>query len=232
MNPDLTNDGIKRENAAPLAGNKPKALHGNDRLTFFSDGIFAITITLLILEVKVPEIPMEQVAAKLPDALVHLLPMIMGYIISFVVLGIYWIAHHNMFMHIKHHDHVLLWLNTLFMLFIASVPFPTALLSHYPDQQISVVAYAGVLTAIGIMLNIIWWYATTHHLVDEMEPEFINFVYRYIRIAPIAYFGIIWLSFLSLTVAKFALVAVAVFYIIPKRYHRKHYKQLDRRFNE
>lgn len=203
--------------------------HNNERMTFFSDGVFAITITLLVLEVKVPEVA----ATELPQELLHLGPKILSHIISFIVLGIYWIAHHNIFMHIKRHDHVMLWLNTLFLMCIASLPFPTGLLGQYPDQQIAVVAYAGTLVITGIVLDLIWWYATTHRLLDEdADPAFVAFVHRYNRIAPLLYLLSIVVSFFSLTVAKFLFIVVAVIYILPNSLYRQHYKQLSRRLNQ
>jgi uncharacterized membrane protein len=215
---------------------KSRANHSNDRLVFFSDGIFAITTTLLVIEIKVPELhelPQAELTSALLKSLAHLMPSILGCLISFVMLGLYWIAHHNMFMFIKHHNHTLLWLNTLFLMCVASVPFTTALLSHYPDQQISVIAYSAILALTGIMMNIIWWYATTHDLLEDgMERDFINFVYRYIRIAPIAHILSILISFVSLPLAKIIFVIVAAFYIIPKPYHRRHYRQLERRFEQ
>ncbi|MBW4578372.1 MAG: DUF1211 domain-containing protein [Tildeniella nuda ZEHNDER 1965/U140] len=211
----------------------PVASHNNERLTMFSDGVFAITITLLVLEIKVPDIAANLVATELPKELLHLVPKFIGHILSFIVLGLYWIAHHNMFIHIKRHDHVLLWLNTLFLLCVASIPFPTGLLGHYPDQQVSVIAYAGTLFLTGVFLNVIWWYATTHQLVDDtLEPQFIAFVHRYIRVAPALYLVSIAVSFLSLPLAKILFVAVAIVYIIPNPYHRKYYKQLARRFEQ
>ncbi|KAM3100311.1 TMEM175 family protein [Phormidesmis sp. 146-12] len=225
-------DSSEFESLAP----KPRAPHSNERLMFFSDGIFAITITLLVIEIKVPElhdVPVNEIAPALFKELAHLMPSIWGCIISFMILGLYWIAHHNMFMSIKHHNHTLLWLNTFFLMCIASVPFTTALISHYPDQQIAVVSYAAVLTLTGIVLNLIWWYSSTHHLLEEgIEPEFITFVHRYIRIAPIVYALSILASFISVNLAEFMLIAVSIYYIIPKRYHRKHYRQLERRFNQ
>jgi len=217
-----------------LATEKPfQAFHNNERLTFFSDGVFAITITLLVLEIKVPEIAENLVATELTTELVHLVPKIFSHIVSFIVLGIYWVGHHNMFMHIKRHDHVMLWLNTLFLMCIASVPFPTALIGHYPNQQISVVAYAGTLVVTGVVLQLIWWYATTHRLIDEnTDPAFISFVHRYIRIAPILYGLSILVSFFNLTVAKFIFVIVVVYHIVPKSFQRNHYKQLVRRFDQ
>jgi uncharacterized membrane protein len=138
-----------------------------------------------------------------------------------------------MFMHIKRHNHLLLWLNIAFLMCVASIPFPTGLLGTYQDLQISVVIYAGVLALTGIFLNLIWWYAVNYSLIEkDATSEFINFVARYICVAPIVYLIAIATSFLSLAIAKFLLIAVTIFYIIPNPYHRKYYKQLLRRFEQ
>ncbi|MCU0515760.1 MAG: TMEM175 family protein [Oscillatoria sp. Prado101] len=217
------------------ASEKPVvAAHGNERLTFFSDGVFAITITLLVLELKVPHIAGgPDVGAELADQLADLLPKFISHIMSFFVLGIYWVAHHNIYMYIIRHNHTLLWLNTLFLMCVASIPFPTALLGEYPDQQISVLAYAGVLIVTGIVLDLIWWYATTHNLVNEgTDKEFIAFVHTFNRIAPACYLGAIAVSFLNLNLAKLVFFAVAAFYILPNPLYLRHYKKMSKRFNE
>lgn len=209
------------------------SVHGNERLFAFSDGVFAITITLLVFEIKIPDIPEELVSSKLWPALVHLFPHIISHAISFFVLGIFWVAHHNMFAHIKKHDHILLWLNLVFLLCVASVPFPTSLLGTYPDERISVMIYSGVMAIAGIFLDIIWWYATTYGLVDgETNPEFVRFVHQHIWKAPIMYGLAFAISFLSLTLSKLILICVAIFYIIPNALERTHYKKLNKRFNQ
>lgn len=206
--------------------------HGNERLFAFSDGVFAITITLLVLELKVPEIASDLVAKELSGELLHLFPRFASHIISFFVLGIFWIAHHNMFVHIKKHDHVLLWLNTLFLMCVASIPFPTGLLGEYPNERVSVIAYGLTLAINGIVLDLIWWYATTRQLVDrETDRDFIAFVHRHIRKAPIFYGISIVISFFSLALAKLIFIGIAIFYIMPNALEREHYKQLRRRFN-
>ncbi len=211
----------------------PRPFHTNERLTFFSDGVFAITITLLVLEIKVPELAENLISSHLSSELWHLVPKMLGHILSFVILGLYWIAHHNMFMHIKRHDHILLWLNVLFLMCIASIPFPTGLIGHYPDQQISVIIYSATLAFTGVCLNLLWWYSTKYRLVDDdTDPAFVKFVFDYIRIAPLVYLLAIAASFISLSLSKFMLLGVTIFYILPKRYHRKHYKQLIQRFEE
>jgi uncharacterized membrane protein len=214
---------------------KPKlfAVHGNERLFAFSDGVFAITITLLVLEIKIPEISKELVATKLVSELSHLFPFIISHLISFLVLGIFWVAHHNMFAHVKRHNHILLWLNIVFLMCVASIPFPTGLLGTYPDQQISVIIYSGVLGVTGVVLALMWWYVTTYRLVDdETDPEFVRFVYQHVLKAPIFYFSAILASFLSLTLAKLILICVTIFYIIPNASVHKHYKKLNQRFNQ
>ena len=209
------------------------AVHGNERLCAFSDGVFAITITLLVLEVKIPEISKELIATKLMPELFHLFPFIISHLISFLVLGIFWVAHHNIFAHIKKHDHILLWLNLIFLMCVASIPFPTGLLGTYPDEQISVIIYSGVLGVTGLVLALMWWYVTTYRLVDaETDPEFVRFVYQHVLKAPIFYFSAILVSFLSLTLAKLILIFVAIFYITPNALERKHYKKLNQRFNQ
>jgi uncharacterized membrane protein len=213
----------------PSEGRAVAALHSNERMAFFSDGIFAITITLLVLEVKVPEVESE----KLMEALHHTLPALNSCILSFIVLGIYWIAHHNLFLHIKHHDHVLLWLNTLFMMCIALIPFPTGLISRYPEHHISLVSYAGILTLTGVCLNLIWWYANTRKLTTQnLDPNFVKFVSNYIRIAPIVYFLTIPVSFVSLHLAELMVILVGFYYVLPKAFHRQHYNNLLRQFDQ
>jgi uncharacterized membrane protein len=223
----------EKQDGPILPGQPTYAFHGNERLAALSDGIFAITITLLVLEIKVPELSDHGLVGDLSTALFHLVPKILSHLISFVVLGLYWVAHHNMFAHIKRHDHVLLWLNILLMMCVASIPFPTGLISEYPDHQISVIIYASVLAFTGIVMDTIWWYANYRGLVDEtVEPAFIAFVHRYVRIAPITYLIAILASFVSLAIAKLLFVGIVVFYILPKSYHRTHYRQLARRFNQ
>ncbi|MDJ0687487.1 MAG: TMEM175 family protein [Xenococcaceae cyanobacterium MO_188.B32] len=224
---------MANENQIVTKEKEASAAHGNERLFAFSDGVFAITITLLVLEIKVPEIAEELVATELPQALLHLVPEFVSHIISFFVLGVFWVAHHNMFGHIKKHDHVLLWLNIIFLLCVASIPFPTGLLGKYPNEQITVAIYAGMWAITAVVLELLWWYATTHGMVDQdTDPDFITFVHRHIRKAPIFYLISIGVSFFSLTISKFIFIAVAIFYILPNPLERKHYKTLARRFNQ
>lgn len=116
-----------------------------NRILNLSDGVFAIALTLLVLNIEVPEVPADLAAEELPGELLALWPKFLSYVISFVVIIFYWMAHHSIFGLIRDHDRALLWLNSLFLMCVAFLPFPTALIGEYGDQQLVVVIYAGSL---------------------------------------------------------------------------------------
>jgi uncharacterized membrane protein len=131
--------------------NRPVAGLSTNRLEAFSDGVFAVAITLLVLNLQVPQIA---VVSELVPKLGALWPKLLSYALSFVIVGIYWVAHHNTFHYIKRSDRNLLWLNILLMMRIVFIPFPTALLGQYPEQQVSVIIYAGTLVITGLVLQL------------------------------------------------------------------------------
>jgi uncharacterized membrane protein len=130
-----------------------------DRIIFFSDAVFAIAITLLVLDLKVPAIPARQVAAHLGPALRGLGPLYLSYAISFLVIGSFWAAHHRIYRHITGYDGTLIALNTLLLLCIAFLPFPSAVLGQYGDTPLAPMLYAAVLATVSFLLLLIWAYA-------------------------------------------------------------------------
>lgn len=207
---------------------RPRSVPGNERINALSDGVFAIVITLLVLEIRVPE-PSQVPATELTHALREIVPKVLGHIVSFVVLGIYWVGHHNMFMHIKRHNRPLLWLNILFLLVVASMPFPTALVIRYSQAQIAVIVYAATLALAGLTLDLMWWYAShNRRLVSEdIDPNFVTFVHRRVLMAPLLYLLAIGVSFGSLLAAKLLFVVVALLYILPSPFDYYHHRQLS-----
>jgi uncharacterized membrane protein len=114
-----------------------------DRLIFFSDAVFAIVMTLLILEVRVPEVPPHLAAAELPGKVWDLWPKFFSYVLSFLVVGVYWIAHHQIFRYVESYDRTLMRLNLLFLLSISFILFPTGLLGEYGKKlRFAVIFYA------------------------------------------------------------------------------------------
>ena len=144
--------------------------HANtERLEAFSDGVFAIAITLLVLDVGVPHVAAGE---SLAEALRHLWPSYFGYAVSFLTIGVMWINHHAMFKDIDRQDHVLLVLNLLLLLSISFLPFPTAVLASYmrdSDQRMAATLTYGVaVTVIGVFFQFLWIYASRgRRLIDE-----------------------------------------------------------------
>ena len=187
-----------------------------ERISAFSDGVFSIAITLLVLNLRIPTIPsnVPSYADKVLDQLRTQWPNLLSYILSFVIIGIYWIAHHNMFHYIKRSNRPFLWINILLLMCVAFIPFPAGLLGQYPTQPISVIIYASSLILTNLMLSLLWWYATSNHrLVDQdIDPHFVRTVNRRNMTAPVVYLVSIGLSFLS------PLASLIVFFLFPLYY--------------
>ncbi|MDQ2902407.1 MAG: TMEM175 family protein [Chloroflexota bacterium] len=197
----------------------PGAPLSTARTEAFSDGVFAVAITLLVLNLQVPQLASEE---WFNNELPHLWSKVLIYMLSFVVVGIYWVAHHNTFHYISRSDRNLLWLNILFLMCIVFIPFPTALLGQYTHQQTPVIIYAGTLVITGLVLQSLWWYVTSNYrLVDrEIDPQLVKKATRRNLLAPLIYLLAIGISFLKIEVSLALLVLVPVLYIFPGRIDR------------
>ena len=128
------------------------------RIEAFSDGVFAIAITLLILEIKIP----APGSAKLSLQLVNQWPAYVSFFISFAFIGIMWVNHHRLFTHIVRSDDTLLILNLVLLLGVVAVPFPTAVLAIHlgqPDQRTAVILYNATYVFIAAFFNLLWRHA-------------------------------------------------------------------------
>jgi uncharacterized membrane protein len=131
---------------------------GLGRLLAFSDGVFAVAITLLVLNLSVRSGLSE---SALNHALNKLLPQIFSAATSFVVVGLFWLAHHRVFLQIKRWDRALLRLNLLSLAPIVFIPFATQLLGEYGHFQSSVIIYASTVAVAGLLFTVLWLYAAT-----------------------------------------------------------------------
>ena len=139
---------------------------GLERIVFFSDAVFAIAITLLALEIRLPEGDFSDNAA-LTSALLAMWPKYLAFGISFWVIASFWLGHHRMFLRIKRFDRRLILLNFVLLMLIAFIPFPTTLISEYGNRTASIF-YASTMVAIGLTLAAMTVYAAgPGHLVDE-----------------------------------------------------------------
>jgi uncharacterized membrane protein len=192
---------------------------GTSRVEAFSDGVFAVAITLLVLNIQIPQVPEAVASGEFLHKLVDVWPKLLIYILSFVIVGIYWVGHHNTFHYIKRSDRTLLWLNILLLMCIVFIPFPTGLVGQYPQQQTSVVIYGGTLVITGLALQLLWWYATSRYrLVDrEIDPQLVRRATRRNLTAPLIYVCAIGISFLSVQASLIFFILVPVYYIFPSR---------------
>jgi uncharacterized membrane protein len=144
------------------------------RIEAFSDGVFAIIITLLVLEIHVPQVQDKNISAALEHSLLAMTPKFLSYILSFVLVCIWWVAHHHLFHILKRSDRGLLWLNSLFLLWLAFIPFPTALMGDFPNQRIAVMGYGTVTTLAGVSFCLMRYYAFyVGKLVDERIDRYL-----------------------------------------------------------
>ena len=145
--------------------------HDPTRVLTLSDGVFAIVITLLVLEIHVPDLAGGQ---TLRDALREVRPSFIAFLISFVVVAIAWAGHRDLFALIGRTDRVLVWLNILYLLPLSILPFGASLLARYADEPVALEMYGILLVAIALTRLVIWWYATgrSHLLVVPVSARF------------------------------------------------------------
>jgi len=158
-----------------------------------------------------------------------MLPDLLTLIVSFVILGIYWIGHNNVFSHIIRHDRTLLWLNIFFLMSVATIPFPTTLVVRYGEAQISIIIYAINLIVGGVLLDVIWWYGShkRHLMCESVQLQLIYSFHRRILTGPFIYLIAIGVSFVSMVAAKLLFVAAVVFYLVPTAQDFFHHRQLS-----
>lgn len=193
------------------------------RLEAFSDGVFAIAITLLILEIKVP----GSDVAGLGRELTRQWPSYLAFFISFAFIGIMWMNHHRMFTHIKKSDDVLLVLNLALMFGVCVIPFTTALLAAHlghPGARVAVVVYDSAYFVIAIFFNWLWRYAARrdgHLLSSEVNREAAQRITEQYNYGPVAYAIAIAIAWVSITASLLINLVLALFFAIPPHYASK-----------
>ena len=148
-----------------------------ERLILFSDAVFAIAITLLVIEIKIPEVHEGEEITD--DVLLHklayLIPKFIGFLVSFLLIGQYWIVHHRMFSYVINFTGKLIWLNLLFLLATALMPFSTAFYSEYVLRGVvtPVIFYTANIALLGLANFLMWRYLSNpkHELTENLTPQ-------------------------------------------------------------
>jgi uncharacterized membrane protein len=141
------------------------------RIEAISDGVFAIALTLLILDIKIPVSELIRSEKDLINAFAGLSSKFISYFLSFLTLGIYWSAHSTQFHFISKSDRNLNWINLFFLLFVSLIPFTTAFLSEYITFKFAIWVYWLNIVLLGAMLAINWHYANKHNFISLEEKE-------------------------------------------------------------
>ena len=195
------------------------------RIEAFSDGVFGIAITLLILEIKVPQVADLAGKTTLAAALLRQWPSYLSYLTSFLTVLIMWINHHRLFRHIHRSDDNFLLLNGLLLMAVTIVPFPTAVLSGWILIEGSTAAalYSGTYVAIAVLFNIVWRYAAGNGRLladnhDRAAVEAISAQYRY---GPLWYVLAFLLAFVSVMASVGLCAGLAVYFALPHRHRKK-----------
>ena len=176
------------------------------RLEAFSDGVFAIVITLLILDIRIPDVDYNH----LLEALEKILPHIIAYVMSFLVIGLYWIFHHNTAQLVQKVDRPFIWMNIVFLLFVSFMPFPTMLMGKYPFTQIPVLIYGVNL----LLANITGWiitvytYKRDHLRTASFTPEIFKKQMKVYSIVNGLYIVAIAITFVNPTVSYIVFAGV------------------------
>jgi uncharacterized membrane protein len=170
-----------------------------EKLSLFSDAVFAIAITLLAIDIRVIQLPENIIASQLNNEIIGLLPKFISFILSFFIIGNYWISYHRTLHYIQRYDRGLISLNLLFLMFIVLVPFPNDLIGKYPANQSAVIVYAVLLAATGLSLCLLWIYASKRYrLVDEsLHQKFIRYLMVRLLISPSFFLISIPISFFN-----------------------------------
>ena len=187
------------------------------RVEAFSDGVFAIAMTLLVLNVRVPS---TNQPGQLGSLLWQQWPSYLAFVISFAFIGIMWVNHHRLFVHIRRIDHTLLVLNGALLLGVTAVPFPTAVLAQYlakPDEKAATMLYAGTYVVVAIFFNVLWRYAASGHrlLGDEVDVAEVSRITRQYAYGPLLYLACFVLAYINVAASLALNVALAIFFAMP-----------------
>lgn len=193
------------------------------RVEAFSDGVFAIAITLLVLEIRVPPPDVTGHGSTLLPALLRLWPSYLGYLISFVTIGVMWVNHHSMFVLIRQTDRYFLLLSVFFLMCIAFLPFPTGLLAEYlaepKGRRVAVATYSASFVLIALAYNALWWYAVQEGrlLEPNADREAVRTISRRYLIGPIAYGASFVFAFINVWASLAVHGFLIAFYLLPVR---------------
>jgi uncharacterized membrane protein len=187
------------------------------RLETFADGIFAIAATLLILNVRVDANDCPALSCQI----VHAWPSYVAYTVSFLTMGIIWLNHHNVMRQIARADRTFLMITVVFLMVVAFIPFPTALVAEhigggFDDARAATVTYGITLTLTAVLFNIVWFYAARggRLLRGDADPRVVRGISRTFVLGPWTYLGLTIIAVISPKLAAIGFGLFALFWVV------------------
>lgn len=199
---NMTNDSVTSRYRRILQGGD------TERMAFFSDAVFAIAMTLLVIDLKIP----DDHPGTAWDVIVTEFPSFLAYALSFVIIGLNWLGHHRKFKVIKRNDPGLMVINLALLFFVTFVPFPTSLLSTYGAEVPAVVLYAFVVGLLSVIQWIEWTYAWRKKLVDDSVD---TNLYRYVGASLLMTPAVFWFSIILALAVSPEIAMYSWFLLIP-----------------
>ena len=199
---------------APVASGVSKG-----RVEALSDGVFAIVVTLLVLEIKVPHVDAHDSVRALAGALLALAPKFVSWVISFATVCVIWLNHHRLFMRIGRLDNGLFWLNANLLLWTSFIPFPTALMGDYPGNRLAASFYGIVMLMMAFAFVLMRWRLHCHDglLQDGADRElFREGTRRSVWMGPVAYGIGASLAWVFPPAAFVCYAAIAAYFVRPR----------------
>jgi TMEM175 potassium channel family protein len=194
------------------------------RIEAFADAVFAIAITLLVIEIRLP--PHEEVLriGGVGPALLQLWPSYVGYAISFIVIGIMWANHHNLMKLVNRLDHGFITLTLLLLMCVAFLPFPTAVMADHladPDaheRAVAVAFYCGCFTVTALFYFLMWWHAarTRRLIASYVSDEAVRAITRAYVPGSLLYLTATLVAFVHVALSLAIVVGLAALYMLPK----------------
>jgi len=186
------------------------------RIEAFSDGVIAIIITIMVLELHIPELKDKFSDSDVWNALFSLLPKLFAYLLSFIVVAILWLNHHSLFDKLPHSNSKLVWYNVFLLFAMSLIPLPTAFIAEYPALHQAAAFYGAVM-----FLNAFAFFLMRRYV--EMHAKLIPYnklIQKSNLISTILYFSSIPLAFVSVYISYIIFIGIPIWYFLPDRFHK------------
>ncbi|HXB12568.1 MAG TPA: TMEM175 family protein [Bacteroidia bacterium] len=189
-----------------------------NRLESFSDGVIAIVITLMIFQIKIPSVAENATSAEVWNSWLTILPSIIAYILSFLMLGVLWVNHHQFFHQLKSIDRKLLWYNLHLLFWMCIIPIPTAFLGlHFQKPEATALyGFTMFMTALAFAMMREYVHKSEHLLIDNLSNELRKKLRRKLLMTVGLYFVSIFAGYISVYISAGIFILVIIMYFMPQ----------------